>query len=63
MHPARRVEAGQSGDEKDGLTTSFAGTSPEVFLQNVVRSDMECIRVGGGGGGGGRLRTEGGGGD
>lgn len=24
-------------------TTSFGGTSPDVFLENVVRSETECI--------------------
>lgn len=46
-------------------TTSFGGTSPEVFRENVVRSETECIvemhcvrrtRVGRGGGGAGGLR-------
>lgn len=38
-------ETGQEwgSDDEKGPTTSFAGTSPEVFLQKVVRSDMECI--------------------
>lgn len=53
MHPAKARRGGKGDEEKDELTTSFAGTSPEVFLQKVVRSDIECIELVRGGGRGG----------